>query len=85
MRNGLSKDKVVKVLLRDKNDNVPKFKLDKFIGQVEEEKKVEELNEKPLVTVEAVDKDKETPAFRDVRRIFYIFLFQMGKNICWIF
>jgi hypothetical protein len=37
MRNGVSADKILRVRLRDKNDEVPRFKLDKFTGQVEEE------------------------------------------------
>ncbi|CDW56179.1 Cadherin C and Laminin G 2 and Cadherin domain co ntaining protein [Trichuris trichiura] len=65
LRNGLSRDKVVRVRLRDKNDNVPKFTLDKFTGSVEEEQDVSTMRKRPLVTVVAKDND-ERPEFKDI-------------------
>lgn len=59
MRNGLSKDKTLFVWVRDKNDNKPKFILDKFIGQIEEEKVPTALNNKPIAVVVAKDNDRK--------------------------
>lgn len=72
MRNGLSKDKTVFVRVRDKNDNVPKFSLDKFIGQIEEEKEPAAFNDKPIVVVVAKDNDYK-PEFRDVGVFLFCF------------
>ncbi|KRX24151.1 Neural-cadherin, partial [Trichinella nelsoni] len=65
LRNGLSRDKTLTVKLRDKNDNVPKFTLDKFTGQVEEEQDVSVIRNQILVTVVAKDND-EKPEFKDI-------------------
>ncbi len=65
MRSGVTTDKYVTVHLSDKNDEVPKFKLDKFTGQVDEE--LDPSGSPPVANVEAVDNDKPRSAASQVR------------------
>lgn len=65
MRTGVSSDKTVRVRLLDMNDEVPKFKLDTFTGQVKEEAIPDRYT--PVAVVEAVDRDAPNTAASKVR------------------
>uniref|UniRef100_A0A1I7SAF6 Cadherin domain-containing protein n=1 Tax=Bursaphelenchus xylophilus TaxID=6326 RepID=A0A1I7SAF6_BURXY len=58
----IATDRRLKVIVKDKNDGVPRFSVDKFTGTVEEEKDPDFYTDrKPIVVVKAEDSDSEGP------------------------
>uniref|UniRef100_A0A914XSI8 Cadherin domain-containing protein n=1 Tax=Plectus sambesii TaxID=2011161 RepID=A0A914XSI8_9BILA len=65
LRSGVTTDKQLRIFLLDKNDEVPRFTVDRFTGTIDEELTpqifAQKSNNQPLTTVEAVDADSPGP------------------------
>uniref|UniRef100_A0A0K0E875 Cadherin n=2 Tax=Strongyloides stercoralis TaxID=6248 RepID=A0A0K0E875_STRER len=65
MKTQASSDKTFYIYIKDLNDVVPKFTVDKFMGTIEEELEPEEYlkkyDNKPITVVKAVDLDSDGP------------------------
>uniref|UniRef100_A0A915AWG2 Cadherin domain-containing protein n=1 Tax=Parascaris univalens TaxID=6257 RepID=A0A915AWG2_PARUN len=65
MRSQVTSDKQFHILVRDKNDVVPRFTVDRFTGTIEEEQTPSEFMQKhggrPITVVKAEDADSEGP------------------------
>ncbi|KAE9548545.1 hypothetical protein FO519_008238, partial [Halicephalobus sp. NKZ332] len=65
VRSQVSTNKQFTVIMKDKNDNVPRFTVDRFTGTIDEEllpvEYMEKLNGKPITTVKAEDADSVGP------------------------